>query len=142
MSHAGINGLAVVVAGFASFAAGALWYTSLGRAWLAALEKTKAQLSGPSGRPPVLPFIIALIADFVIAYVLAGAIGHLGPGQVTLRNGVISAGILWFGFVLTTVAVNNAFAGRRVSLTLIDAGHWLVAMLVAGAIIGAMGTAQ
>jgi hypothetical protein len=141
MSHAGVNVLAVMIAGFASFAAGALWYTLLGGAWLVALEKTKAQLA-PGGRRPVLPFLIALIADLIIAYVLAGAIGHLGPGQVTLRNGIISAGILWFGFVLTTLAVNNAFAGRRPSLTLIDAGHWLVAMLVAGAIIGAMGTAQ
>jgi hypothetical protein len=142
LTHAGINLLAVLIAGFASYAAGALWYGILGRVWLEALEKTKAEMAGPSGRPAIFPFVLALLADLVIAYVLAGAIGHLGPGQVTLRNGVISAGILWLGFVATTIAVNNAFAGRRTSLTLVDAGHWFVAMLIAGAIIGAMGTDQ
>ncbi len=140
MNHAGINHLAVLIAGFASFAAGALWYGTLAGVWLKALEKTRAEMTGPSGRPAIFPFVLALLADLVIAYVLAGAIGHLGPGQVTFRNGVISAGILWLGFVATTIAVNNAFAARRTSLTLVDAGHWLVAMLVAGAIIGAIGT--
>jgi len=45
-----------------------------------------------------------------MAWMLAGVLGHLGPGQVTLRNGVISGAFLWFGFVLATMAVNNAFA--------------------------------
>jgi len=47
------------------------------------------------------PSIYAFIAD--IAWMLAGVLGHLGAGQVTLRNGIISAAFLWFGFVLTTM---------------------------------------
>jgi hypothetical protein len=74
-----------------------------------------------------------------MAWALAGVIGHLGVGQVTVRNGVISGLFAWLGFVVTTLAVNNAFGGRRVMLTAIDAGHWLVVLLIMGAIIGAMG---
>lgn len=63
----------------------------------------------------------------------------VGPGQVTIRNAMISAGFLWFGFVLTTISVNYAFGGRKLMLTVIDSGHWLTALLVMAAIIGAMG---
>ena len=35
--------------------------------------------------------------------------------------------------------VNNAFAGRRYMLTVIDAGHWLPCSIVMGVVIGWMG---
>jgi hypothetical protein len=64
-------------------------------------------------------------------------IGHLG--SVTIRSAVISALFAWGGFVLTTVLVNNAFSGRRYMLTAIDAGHWLLTLIVIGVVIGWMG---
>jgi len=70
---------------------------------------------------------------------LAGVLAHLGAGQVTLRNGIISAAFLWFGFVLTTMVVNYSFSGRDRRLLLIDAGNWLLVLLVIGAIIGGIG---
>jgi hypothetical protein len=72
-----------------------------------------------------------------MAWMLAGVVGHLGA--VTLVNGVISAFFLWLGFVITTLAVNNMFGLRRHALILIDGGHWLGALLLMGAIIGAWG---
>jgi hypothetical protein len=88
-------------------------------------------------RPSPGPFIIALVADLVMACLLAGVIGHLG--EVTLRAGVITASLLWLGFVITTMAVNHAFQGAKTALTLIDGGHWLVVLVVMGAVIGAIG---
>ena len=58
---------------------------------------------------------------------------------MTVRNGMISGLFAWLGFVVTAMAVNNAFGGRSLLLTAIDAGHWLVVLLIMGAIIGAMG---
>ena len=52
-----------------------------------------------------------------MAWVLAGSLGHLGPGQVTLKNGVISALFVWLGFVITTLAVNYSFGQRKAMLT-------------------------
>ena len=66
-------------------------------------------------------------------------IGHLGIGQVTPRNGIISGAILWAGFVVTSMAVNHAFQGAKPALTLIDSGHWLGVLLIQGAVIGWMG---
>jgi hypothetical protein len=74
-----------------------------------------------------------------MAWMLAGVVGHLGPGQVTVKNAVLSGAFIWFGFVLTTVAVNYAFAGRKPLLTVIDTAHWLGALLLIGAIIGLFG---
>lgn len=138
MAFAGTNYLAVVVAAVASFLFGGLWYGVFGAAWLNALGKTKDQLA-MSGARRALPFLISAVCLLIMAFVLAGAIGHLGPGQVTLRNGMISGAFLWFGFVVTTIATNYAFHGAKPSLTLIDAGHWLGVLLIQGAVIGWMG---
>jgi hypothetical protein len=80
-----------------------------------------------------------LIANVIIAWMLAGLLAHLGAGQVTLRNGIISAVFVWFGFVLTTMTVNYSFSGRDRRLLFIDLGNWLIALLVIGAVIGAIG---
>jgi hypothetical protein len=138
MNFAGMNYLAIVLAAAAGFAFGSVYYMALSGAWLQAVEKTKDQLM-PSGKPKPGPFIVSIAALLVMAWVLAGTIGHLGAGEVTLKNGVISAFFLWLGFVATTLAVNNAFAGRKASLTAIDAGHWLGVLLLQGLIIGVMG---
>ena len=46
---------------------------------------------------------------------------------------------MWLGFVITTMAVNNAFRGAKPALTLIDGGHWLGVLLLQGAVIGWLG---
>jgi Protein of unknown function (DUF1761) len=142
MTFAGINYLAVVLAAIAAWLAGAAWYGVLAKPWVAAqgytMEEFKARQAAMRGSPAAYaPFIIAFVAELIMAWMLAGIVGHLG--QVTLRNAVISAAFVWFGFVLTTLAVNYAFEARGVKLAAIDAGHWLLVLLVEGAVIGAMG---
>jgi Protein of unknown function (DUF1761) len=138
MAFVGINYLAVVVAAVAAWVLGAVWYRVLSTQWLAALGKTHADMTGPDGKPKsYVPFILVFVAELIMAWMLAGVLGHLGA--VTVKNGVISGAFCWFGFVLTTIAVNNAFGGRKVMLTVIDAGHWLAVLVLMGAIIGAFG---
>ncbi|MGE3149841.1 MAG: DUF1761 domain-containing protein [Pseudorhodoplanes sp.] len=140
MTFAGINYAAVLAAAVAGWLTGAVWYGVFGKAWMAALGKTREECRRHEGTPRFyLPFVLALIAALVMAWILAGMIGHLGPGQVTVKNGMISAAFAWAGFVLTTIVVNNAFADRKAMLTAIDSGHWLAALLMMGAIIGAWG---
>jgi hypothetical protein len=140
MVFAGINHLAVIIAAVVAWLASAGWYMSLGRVYQAELGRTPEQAKEAMKRPSAfLPFLYAFIANIIIAWVLAGVLGHLGPGQVTLKNGVISAGFLWFGFILTTTFVNYSFHGRGIRLILIDLGNWLLELLVMGAIVGGMG---
>jgi Protein of unknown function (DUF1761) len=131
MSFAGENYLAVVVAAVVGWLFGAAWYGLLGKPWMKA-----ARLDPSTMKMSATPFIVSFVAELIMAYVLAGVLGHLGPGQVTLLNGVISALFVWAGFIATTIAVNQRYQGFGWTLTLIDAGHWLGVALLMGAIIG------
>jgi len=136
MHFAGLSYLAVLFAAAAGFAFGAVYYTTLGKHWMLALGKTKEDIE--RNKSP-MPFIIAAVAQILMAYILAGAIGHLGEHTVTVPNGVITGLFMWVGFVLTTVSVNYAFQGQKLVLTVIDAVHWLGVLVIQGLVIGWMG---
>ncbi|MEE8297330.1 MAG: DUF1761 domain-containing protein [Hyphomicrobium sp.] len=135
MDFAGTNHLAIVVAAAASFFVGWPWYMTFGKPWAKALGKDP---DNPP-KPQPMPFFVLGVCLLVMAWVLAGVIGHLGAEEVTFRNGVISAAFIWLGFVITTLAVNHAFQGSKRTLTLIDGGHWLGVLLLQGAVIGLVG---
>ena len=135
MTFAGMNYLAILLAALAAFGWGAIYYMTLSKQWLAAVGITKEQMQSRSAAP----FVISFIALIVMSWVLAGTLGHLGPGQVTVKNGIISGLFLWLGFIATTVFVNNAYPGRKYSLSVIDSIHWLGVVVIEGAVIGALG---
>jgi hypothetical protein len=58
---------------------------------------------------------------------------------ISVKNGAITGLHCWVAFVITTMVVNNGFAGRDARRLLIDGGHWLIVLLLMGAIIGGMG---
>ena len=132
MTFAGMNYLAILIAAVAAFAWGAAYYMTLSKQWLAAVGRTE-----PNKSPA--PFVISFVALIVMSWVMAGTLGHLGPGQVTLKNGIISGLFMWVGFIATTVFVNNAYPGRKYSLSVIDSIHWLGVVVIEGAVIGGMG---
>jgi hypothetical protein len=138
MTFAGINYLAVLIAAAAGWGVGMPWYMAFANPWMAANGLTKETMAERQSRPGAsLPFIFAFAGCVIMAWVLAGLIGHLGP--VTVRSGVISGAFCWLGFVVPTMLVNNAFAGRSRMLLLIDGGYWLLVLVLMGATIGAIG---
>ena len=138
MRFAGVNYLAVVIAAVVAWLAGAGWYTTFGKSWMAALGLTPEKMQEAKSQPGAyLPFVYAFIVNLIMAWVLAGMLFHIGA--LSLRRGVISAALCWLGFVITTMWVNNSFARRDRRLLAIDGGYWLIALLLMGAIIGAMG---
>jgi ABC-type uncharacterized transport system permease subunit len=137
MVFGGMNYLAIIAAAVVAFLFGWVWYAMLGGLWLNALGTSKDEVSAKGMQ--VRPLVINFVALLVMAWVLAGIIAHLGPGQVTLRNGVISAAFCWVGFVITTLATNHAYQDRKPALTAIDGGHWLGALLIQGVVIGLVG---
>jgi hypothetical protein len=138
MAFAGINYLAIAIAAIVAWLAGAAWYMALGKTWMAALGITPEQMAQAKNQPGAyLPFIYSFVAELIMAWMLAGLLGHLGP--LTLRGGVIAAAFCWLGFVITVMVVNNGFARRDWRLLLIDGGHWLLVLVLMGAVIGGMG---
>ena len=140
MTFAGINYLAVLIAAAAGWGVGMPWYMAFANPWMAANDLTKEKIAERQGKPGgSMPFVFAFVACVVMAWVLAGVIGHLGPGQVTIRNGIISGLFCWLGFVVTTMLVNTSFVGRSLKLVAIDGGYWLVVLVLMGTVIGAVG---
>ena len=91
--------------------------------------------------------LIAAAAVFVLLHLLVsgtrlrdaitGAIGE-GPYMGLFSLASIAA-LVWLGFVITTLTVNNAFQRRSPVLTVIDGGHWLAVLIVQGIVVGAFG---
>ena len=134
MAFGGINYLAVLVAAIAAFVAGAVYYGALGKPWMKAarINPADAKMS------PVL-FVTSFVCELIMAWVLAGVIGHLGDGQATIANGIVSGAFVWLGFIATTLAVNHRYQGFGWDLTIIDGAHWLIVAVLMGGIIGAFG---
>jgi hypothetical protein len=141
MRFTNVNVLAIVTAAVVAWTFGAAYYGVLGKAWIAALGETmetlKAKNAGKGKIAMIMPFVLSFIAELIMAYVLYGLMVHIGPFSV--RAGIISGAICWLGFILTTVAVNNVYPGRKAALTVIDSGHWLGVLLIIGAMLGWIG---
>lgn len=131
----------ILIAAIVAWLFGAVYYTLLAPRWLAAQGKTvaqhKAELAALPGWRKALPFALAFVAEVLMGMTLYGIMTH--GNLFYARAGAISGAFCWFGLVLTTMAVNNAYAGRRTALTAIDAAHWLVVLVIIGAIVGAWG---
>jgi hypothetical protein len=132
------NWVAILLAAAAAWVFGAAYYGLLGNAWLAAQGTTKAKLMAERGKKSAVanafPFVLSFAAEVLMGMAISGILFHSamsGP-----RQGAISGALIWLGFVLTTIAVNNAYSGRSLKLTAIDAGHWLGALIIIGAVVG------
>jgi hypothetical protein len=136
-----VNLLSVFVGAIAAWIFGAIYYTVLGRVWMAAQGKTaescKAEFAAKSGLAKFVPFILSFVGALIMGVTIYGILTH--SGLWSWHAGIVTGAFCWFGFVLTTVVINNAYAGRRVMLSVIDSVHWLGALVIIGGIIGAWG---
>jgi Protein of unknown function (DUF1761) len=140
MMHA-VNWLSIVIAAAAAWLFGGVYYSALGKHWMAAqgktMEQCQAEMAAKSGAAKFAPFVVVFVSEIIMAWATYGILVHLN--MFTLRAGLISGAALWLGFILTTVASNYAFHGRRLALIVIDSLAWLGAMLIIGGIVGWMG---
>jgi hypothetical protein len=137
-----INFLVMLGAAACAWLFGAMYYGTVGKQWVEAqgstVEAFRAKQAAAGTFAGKLPFILAFVAQVIMAYVLYGLMKHVAhTAPLSVRTGVISAIFIWFGFILTTIAVNNSFSGRKAMLTVIDAGHWFGVMVILGAMLGA-----
>ena len=134
---ADINWLAIVLATVASMALGMAWYTILGNQWMAALGKTREELM-PEGKNASMPFVIAGICQLIMAYfmhILIGALMGTSATDIQIVDALIIALHLWFGFILTSMLINHAYQGQKLSLTVIDSGYLLGVLLIQGLVL-------
>ncbi|MEM9330265.1 MAG: DUF1761 domain-containing protein [Pseudomonadota bacterium] len=131
MEFSEINFLSVILAAFAGMISGAVWYGVFAKPWMKAVGYTEQ----PKPNPKI--YIVAVIAQLVIAFVLASLFSHFA--SVSVIGSLVSAFFLWLGFCLAPMAVNHRFQDKGWDLTLIDGGYWFVVFMLQALIIGLLG---
>ncbi len=130
------NIVAIGAATVAAFAFGGLYYLVLRKPYLAAAGPNA---SAAERRPGVIHYASVLIAEFWMAAILAGAV-ILAPAEAGAWTMAIgSAVVIWCGFVLPALFVSYRLLGLRKRLVVIDAGHWLGAMVIMAVVVRAVG---
>lgn len=122
---------AVVAAAASAFVLGGIWYGPLFRnVWC---REAGVDPDAPSKRHPGGVFAVAGACSFVAALVFA----LLLPAQYTVAQAAGFGALIGGGWIAMSFAINYAFAGRSLTLWLIDAGYHLLQFVLYGLILGA-----
>lgn len=130
-----VNPAAVVVSGLVFWFIQAGWYTALRQPYIDALGLTPDQVTEAMKNASALPYITALLADILVAYVISIVMRQ--SGAVAVSRGIIVAIVMWGGIVMTTLATLYSFEQRPTTLLAINGGCALIGMLACGIICGA-----
>ena len=133
--EASINNIAVVAAAVVSMVIGAAWYSPLlfGKLWMKLSWMTEKQLAEAKKKGMAKSYAIAFLAVLVMSYVLAHFVDYLGA--TTVMAGVEAGFWLWLGFVATVLINGVLWEGKPFKLYLLNIAHYLIALLVMGAIL-------
>ena len=134
-----INWLGIILATVVSMAIGAGWYSGLAKPWIAANGFTEEQVASVEANDQPWIYGVAIVCHIIMAIILAGVIFHSSGAQTTIGAGLLTAFLIWLGFIVTSMSVNHRFQMKPWSLTIIDSGHYLLVLLAQGAIIGWFG---
>jgi Protein of unknown function (DUF1761) len=111
-----LNWLAVLVAAFAGFSLGALWYSPLlfVKAWI---EESKVNVEEAKKKSMALTMGTAFLLQFIAAALIATLIG-----------------VVW---ISTSMGIHYLFEGKSLKLFFINAGYSIVSYTIMGVILGA-----
>lgn len=137
MDISNISWVGVVAAAIAAFVVGGIYYGVLGKPWMRAARIDPSQTAMSASL-----FITSIIAELIMAIFLSMLIAALSMGDSSIAMGLMTGFVLWLGFIMTTQVINHRYQGFGWDLTLIDGLHWLLVLLVQGAIIGYFGMAM
>jgi len=135
MKISGIDYIAVVSAAVNAFIWTVAYYVVLFKNWREAAGWSSGEVRG---RTSLVTYLVTFIGLLIMAWVLAALLSNLGPGSMNAKSGALYAALVWLGFVVPIMAINNVIGGRKYMLSLIDGINWLGVLLIEGAFIGVM----
>jgi uncharacterized protein DUF1761 len=134
MAGADVSYIAVLLVGIAAQVLGFAWYGPLfSKPWMRLRGYTKEDAQDTSGMGAMyaLAFVISILIAIGLSYVVDWAQAW------TVWQCVVVAAAMWLVFQATVVANSIIFSKTQsVALWTIEAGYYLVLMVVAGIIIG------
>lgn len=135
-----VNYLAVVLSAIAMVVLGALWYGPLfGKKWRAYMGFTEESMKNMSMTPLMAMSIMALAAlvmSFVLSHVLVFASTYMKVSGASA--GLSSAFWMWLGFIVPVTLGVVLWEGKSWGLWVLNAGYYLVSLVIAGALLGSM----
>ena len=133
MDNITLNFAAILVAAVVNMVIGALWYSPLlfGNIWLKAMKFNKEDMKCDKamGVRYAVAFLMGLLMVFVLAHYVAAFEAN------TASMGAQAAFWPWLGFMVPVLAGDILWNGKPFSVFVINASHYLVALLVAGVIL-------
>ena len=129
-----VNYAAVAVAALLQFALGALWYSPLlfSNRWLQLIGKNAEEMKRAAN--PVI-YLAALACSVVMAYVLA--LVCVSRAAKSASQGAMNGALLGIGLVATAMLTGYLFEQRPAELYLINAGYFVVSLILMGTLLGA-----
>ncbi|PIR74262.1 MAG: DUF1761 domain-containing protein [Candidatus Magasanikbacteria bacterium CG10_big_fil_rev_8_21_14_0_10_47_10] len=128
-----VNYVAILVAAVASFVVGWIWYGPLfGKPWMKMMgmtEKDKEAGKKKMGQSMALGFAAQLVMAYVIAHFIGGW-SQSAPEIPAMKIALQTAFWLWLGLVATIQLGAVLWENKSWNLYLLNAIHWLVALLV------------
>lgn len=127
-----VNIISVIAATAVYVGIGFAWYSEMmfGPVWRKLMEIRKVSAKKMSMGPM---FALMPLAALIMGYVMAKVIGM--AAATTVAGGAMIGGLMWLGFVATTMINNVIFGGRPFKVYLIDSGYQCVGMVVMGAML-------
>lgn len=130
-----VNWLAILLATVSTMAVGSVWYARsvFGNTWI-----KLARVDMKKERGMAAPLIGAFVASFISAFVLAhmAYLSNKFFGNSFLQDALATGFWLWLGFTAARLFVHDAFEGRPVRLTVLNAAHELTTIMLMALIIG------
>jgi hypothetical protein len=129
MPSVDINWWAVIVAAIINMAIGSVWYmpSVFGKAWKKA---SKSEMKGDN-KAYFITAIAALVQSWVLVHFVRFA------GSTTFWKGLVTGFWLWVAFVAAVMLTTVLFEGRSWMIWRINAGYWLVVLLINGGLLAA-----
>lgn len=130
----------VVVSAVVGFFIGWMWHSDalFGKAWRKEMGVTDAQVqkAKKQGMKMMMrPMIVTFVTLIVMAWIISAFM--YATGSVGIVAGLCVALWSWIGYVATVGLGSVSWENKSMKLFLINNLHWLVIMLVTGAIVGA-----
>jgi hypothetical protein len=133
-----VNYWAVLVAGVSSIVLGSLWYGPLfGKPWMAIMGYTQQSMEAAKNKGMTKIYLIAFGGALVMAYVLTHSI-HTSVAFYNVSGYMVGlqAGFWnWLGFIAPVTLGVVLWEGKPWKLWLINAGYYLVLLLIVGLIL-------
>lgn len=148
-----LNWLAIGLSVLAMMALGFVWYAKwspTGKVWMRNMGMDPAKLPPPPAGKMAMSMALMVLGSFLMMFVFAhtnlvyedafrnAATGGDADFDLRLMDTLTGAVFTWLGFIVPLNLNAVAFENKRWSMFFVNAGYYLVALLIAGVLLAVL----